>query len=312
MKKIYTVIFILLIIFNFACVSYGFMAPPQKTPGANADTQTIINYVLSGGGIDDKGTLIPGNLSNISKDTLTKWKETIQKNESHYGEVKDLNGGWGPDPSMPFVVQQKSEVNKIIDKEISNPGSSGSPIIDGSGNSGSGSEQNNQDGKVFYEGKEYNKNELIELYRKKDGADTSWAAKAKNDITITANDVLNKMNSLDRINMDEKTGWGTGNNNSTMSDPIQNPDVYKPADPQGTDKLKEMGQKIITIVNAVGVVVAVCTTIIIGMRYMFGSVEEKSQMKETMIPYLIGAALVFAIPTLVNIIYRFAISINNV
>ena len=48
---------------------------------------------------------------------------------------------------------------------------------------------------------------------------------------------------------------------------------------------------------------------IIGIKYMLGSVEEKSEYKKTMIPYLIGAAIVFSGTTLPQIIYQLASNI---
>lgn len=111
----------------------------------------------------------------------------------------------------------------------------------------------------------------------------------------------------------DDSGWTPSDSNgSSMVDPIENPNQYRPGEAIGNDKIKTMGERILGIVNVVGVVVSMATMIIIGIRYMFGSVEEKSQMKETMIPYLVGAVLVFAIPTIVNIIYQFSQSLNNV
>ena len=43
-----------------------------------------------------------------------------------------------------------------------------------------------------------------------------------------------------------------------------------------------------------GSAVAIIGLIIIGMRYMFGSIEEKSNTKGVMMYYVIGAILVFA------------------
>ena len=43
---------------------------------------------------------------------------------------------------------------------------------------------------------------------------------------------------------------------------------------------------------------------IIGVRYIMGSVQEKAEYKQTMWPYVIGAVLIFAGTTLVDIIYR--------
>ena len=38
---------------------------------------------------------------------------------------------------------------------------------------------------------------------------------------------------------------------------------------------------------------------------MMGSAEEKAEYKKTMIPYLVGAILVFAASTIANFVYNF-------
>ena len=56
---------------------------------------------------------------------------------------------------------------------------------------------------------------------------------------------------------------------------------YKPSSVSGDDKLKDIGNKIIGPVSMIGSLVSVIAIIVIGMRYMLGSVEEKAQYKET-------------------------------
>ena len=42
----------------------------------------------------------------------------------------------------------------------------------------------------------------------------------------------------------------------------------------------------------------------IGIKYITGSVQEKANFKATMIPYLVGVALLVITPTIVRIIYE--------
>lgn len=42
---------------------------------------------------------------------------------------------------------------------------------------------------------------------------------------------------------------------------------------------------------------------------MLGSAEERADYKKTMMPYLIGAVLIFASVTIANMVYKFASSI---
>ena len=72
---------------------------------------------------------------------------------------------------------------------------------------------------------------------------------------------------------------------------------------------QNIGNKIITLVSTIGSISSVVVLVIIGIKYMLGSVEEKSEYKQTLIPYLIGAVLVFSGTTIPNIIYLIARSI---
>lgn len=62
---------------------------------------------------------------------------------------------------------------------------------------------------------------------------------------------------------------------------------------------------IVDVIENIGIVVSVIALVIIGIKYMLGSVEEKANYKKTMIPYLIGALLVFSISLIPQIIYKF-------
>lgn len=67
-----------------------------------------------------------------------------------------------------------------------------------------------------------------------------------------------------------------------------------------------LGQKIIGIITTVGIVVSVIVLVILGIKYMVGSASEKAEYKKTMIPYLIGAILVFAASSIASIVMSVA------
>lgn len=73
----------------------------------------------------------------------------------------------------------------------------------------------------------------------------------------------------------------------------------------GGDKIKTVGNSIIGILQTVGVVLSVVVLIILGIKYMMGSAEEKAEYKKTMIPYLVGAVLIFAASALAGVIVEF-------
>lgn len=70
------------------------------------------------------------------------------------------------------------------------------------------------------------------------------------------------------------------------------------------DKLISKAENILGIIQIVGVVISVVMLMVIGIKYMLGSIEEKAEYKETLKPYLIGAFLVFSGSTVPQIIYK--------
>jgi len=78
-----------------------------------------------------------------------------------------------------------------------------------------------------------------------------------------------------------------------------------------TDKITDMGATIVTVLQVIGVVVAVVVLLVLGIKYMVGSAEEKAEYKKTMMPYIVGAVLIFAASTIVNIVYQMANSLNG-
>lgn len=71
-----------------------------------------------------------------------------------------------------------------------------------------------------------------------------------------------------------------------------------------TTKVTTIGGKIINIIQVVGIVVAIAVVLIIGIKYMTGSVEQKAEYKKVMIPYIIGAVLLVAGTSIVNVIFN--------
>ena len=75
--------------------------------------------------------------------------------------------------------------------------------------------------------------------------------------------------------------------------------ITKPTD----GKIEAIGGKVIGIIQVFGNVIAVGMLVILGIKYMLGSAEDKAEYKKSMIPYLIGAILIFAGANLANVIY---------
>ena len=86
---------------------------------------------------------------------------------------------------------------------------------------------------------------------------------------------------------------------------VLNPGGYEPAsttDASQTTKLQNIANDIISPLRFIGTIVSVIALMIIGVKYMLGSVEEKAEYKKTMKPYIIGAFMLFGITNLLGIL----------
>ena len=99
------------------------------------------------------------------------------------------------------------------------------------------------------------------------------------------------------------------NNLAYAIDVIEKPDSVKPTQISGDTELTTRAGVILGVVNTIGIVISVLTLIVLGIKYMLGSVEEKAEYKKTMVMYLIGAFLVVSITTVPNILYKIASNI---
>lgn len=79
---------------------------------------------------------------------------------------------------------------------------------------------------------------------------------------------------------------------------------WEPAVEDG-DEILDKSNIIIGIVRVIGIMISVGSLILIGIKFIFGSVEEKANYKQKLVPWLIGATMVFAITTIPSIIYDF-------
>ena len=90
---------------------------------------------------------------------------------------------------------------------------------------------------------------------------------------------------------------------------------YASNDSIGKEEEQKLVSKINTVLSVItniGMILAVIMPAIVGVKYMISSVEEKAEYKKDMIPYLVGAFLLFGICTIVKILQQFGQSINNI
>ena len=76
------------------------------------------------------------------------------------------------------------------------------------------------------------------------------------------------------------------------------------ANEQTSDQMNEIVGTILGFVQVIGSAIAVIMIVVLGIKYMVGSAEEKAEYKKTMIPYLVGAICIFAASTIANVVYN--------
>lgn len=91
---------------------------------------------------------------------------------------------------------------------------------------------------------------------------------------------------------------------------ILDPATIKGEGGTGAASVATLGSKILGIVQTVGSIAAVIVLVVLGIKYMMGSAEEKAEYKKTLIPYIIGAVLIFAASNIAGFVYDWAITIQ--
>lgn len=73
----------------------------------------------------------------------------------------------------------------------------------------------------------------------------------------------------------------------------------------GVTTLYTLGNTILGILQYIGVAVAIIATLILAMKYMYSSPDEKAEVKKKLIPYIIGGVLVCGAVQLVKLLEIF-------
>lgn len=90
-----------------------------------------------------------------------------------------------------------------------------------------------------------------------------------------------------------------------------NTDKYSPdlsSSSAGDEKIKDIGNIVVKVIKIIGSAISVVSLAIIGIKYIYGSMEERAAYKETLMPYIVGAILLFGCSNLVEMIYSARLS----
>ena len=85
---------------------------------------------------------------------------------------------------------------------------------------------------------------------------------------------------------------------------IIDPNEYNPnnSNEEVPEKFTNVIGIIATTIQTIGVILSVIVIGLLGIKYMTGSVEERADYKKSMIPFLVGTVMLFAIGTILRII----------
>lgn len=93
---------------------------------------------------------------------------------------------------------------------------------------------------------------------------------------------------------------------SVFASSFQPANLKEDIDTNNTENVQDIGGRIIGIIQVVGNIVAIAMLIVLGIKYMMGSAEEKADYKKTLFPYFVGAIFIFAAANLAQMVYTWA------
>lgn len=83
------------------------------------------------------------------------------------------------------------------------------------------------------------------------------------------------------------------------------PSELKPAEVD-TGDLKTTAQRVMGFIRNIAVIASVIIIMVLGVKYMLGSVEEKAEYKKSFMPLIIGIILVVAATSIATFIFNIA------
>ena len=83
---------------------------------------------------------------------------------------------------------------------------------------------------------------------------------------------------------------------------VENPEKYTPSQEIEEGVFIQRASSILGYIQVVGMIVAVIGIAIIGLKYMFSSIEGKAEYKKTMFPYVVGCFMLMATSTIIGVI----------
>lgn len=84
-----------------------------------------------------------------------------------------------------------------------------------------------------------------------------------------------------------------------------NPENYAPSQQINSPKFLERAGIVLGWIKYLGILISVVVIAVIGIKYMFSSIEGKAEFKKSMIPYLIGCLLLIGVSAMIKVMEIF-------
>ena len=93
---------------------------------------------------------------------------------------------------------------------------------------------------------------------------------------------------------------------STSAFAVNITDFKGNTDGNAANSVLGISNSIIGILTVAGMAVSIIVLIVLGIKYMMGSTAEKAEYKKTLMPYFIGALLIFGASAIATVVMNMA------
>lgn len=116
----------------------------------------------------------------------------------------------------------------------------------------------------------------------------------------------------DYVKILEKVEGERRKKNDKFNDVLDNINAYKPSGATESTELNKKAGIILNVITNIGIILSVLMPAILGVKYMLGSLEQRAEYKKDMVPYLVGAFLLFGIGTVLKILQAIGGGFNGI
>ena len=72
-----------------------------------------------------------------------------------------------------------------------------------------------------------------------------------------------------------------------------------------TTEFTSLAGKVVGLIRTIGIVASVIILMVIGLKFLMGSAEGKAEYKKSLMPYVIGAVILFGASTIAGFVVNF-------